>query len=86
MKYKVLELSIPELCSYIHIVTGRKPSYMSVKRWIIRSEIYAIANTAIKRGAHTVMSSYFGEYEETVTQELLRHLKTGDTKSVRSLL
>lgn len=86
VKYKALQLTVPELRSYIEIRTGRKPSSMSVKRWIDRSEIYVLSNVAKKNGASVVVASYFREYEDVVVNELVRHLKSGVTREVRSLV
>lgn len=86
VKYKVLELTIPELCEYIHIKTGRKPSHISISRWVTRTEIYAISREAIKKGAETVVSSFFREYEEQVINELLKNIKTSVSKESRSIV
>lgn len=86
LKYKVLELSIPELCEYIHLKTGRKPSYNSINRWIVRTEIYSLSKEAVKMGATTVKSEFFGIYEDNVIAELTRNIKSSVNRSPRSIL
>lgn len=73
LKYKVLGLSVPELCEYVHLKTGRKPSYNSINRWIVRTEIYSLAKEVTKQGVNTVRSEYFDIYEENVLKELVRN-------------
>lgn len=86
LKYKLYDLKIPELCEYIQIKTGRKPSYNSINRWIVRTEIYSISREAYKMGAKTVVSSFFGVYEENVKQELLKNMKFSATRTSRSIV
>lgn len=86
LKYKLLDYTIPELCEYIHFKTHRQPSYNSISRWIIRTEIYSIARDAVKMGATTADSSFFGIYEDNVLNELLKNMKYSDTKSSRSIV
>ncbi len=86
LKYKLLDLEVKELCDYIYIKTGRRLSHESVKRWIIRTEIYSQAKEAFKMGAETVVSSFFGEYEVHVQNELLRNLKSSARHIPRSIV
>jgi len=86
LKYKILDLNIMDLCEYIHLKTGRRPSYDSIRRWVIRTEIYSIAREAFKVGATTVTSSFFGVYEEYVVDELLRNMKSSANKGSRSIV
>ena len=81
LKYKRLGLSIPELCDYVHWKTGRKPSYNSISRWIVRTEIYSISREVVKMGACTVNSKFFGIYEQNVIDELVKNMKNSVTKS-----
>jgi hypothetical protein len=86
LKYKLLDLNITELCEYVYIKTGRKPSYNSISRWIIRTEIFSRALEARKMGANTVVSTFFGIYEEDVINEISRNMKAGLAKNSRSLV
>ncbi len=86
LKYKLLDLKTKELCDYIHIKTGRKPSHDSVKRWITRTEVYSQAREAFKMGATTVVSSFFNEYEDYVVNELLRNMKSSAKHKPRSIV
>ncbi len=86
LKYKLLDLRIAELCDYIFIRTGKRPSHKSVKRWIVRTEIYSRALEARKMGAITVTSSFFGEFEQAVVEELVRNMKSSGTMDSRSIV
>jgi hypothetical protein len=86
LKYKRLGLSIPELCDYVHFKTGRKPSYNAISRWVVRTEIYSISREAIKLGANSVNSNFFGIYEQNVINELFKNMKNSATKSSRSVV
>lgn len=86
LRYKLMDYTIPELVEYAHIKIGRRPSNKSIKRWIIRTEIYSMARDVMKLGGTTVVSSYFGKFEEEVINELTRGLKFGGTLNTRILL
>jgi len=86
LKYKVMGLSVPEVCEYVYIKTGRKPSYNSINRWIVRTEIYSISKEAFKMGAQIVKSDFFGIYEQNVINELVRNMKASVTKSSKSIV
>lgn len=86
LKYKVYGYSVSEVCDYVHVLTGRKPSYNSVSRWIVRTEIYSLALEARKMGAQTVVSSFFGIYAKNVEHELFKHMKSGVTTNSRSMV
>lgn len=86
LKYKVMSLSIPEICEYIYIKTGRRPSYNSISRWIVRTEIYSISKEAFKMGAMIVKSEFFGIYERNVIEELTRNIKSSVKKNPKSIV
>lgn len=86
LRYKLMDYNITELREYTHIKIGRRPSYKSIKRWIIRTEIYSMARDVLKLGGSTVTSSYFGKYEQEVINELTRGMRFSGTKKPRILL
>ncbi len=85
-RYKLLEYDIDGLCGYFVIKTGKKPSPTSIRRWILRAELYDRAQHAIEKGIKAVDSSFFGDFEEEVIKEATRHLKFGEAQDSRMLL
>ena len=86
LKYKLYGFSTRELVDYIHFKTGRKPSLISIERWVSRSEIYSIAKKAFKLNARVVQSYFFGKHEKQVIKELLKNMKSSATKNSRSIV
>lgn len=86
LRYKLQDYTIPELIEYTHIRTGRKPSYNSIDRWITRTEIYSRSIDAVKMGVTTVVSSFFGKYEQDVINEITRNMMFSGKQSSRSML
>lgn len=85
IKYKVMGLTTPELCEYIQIRTGRKPSTQTIRRWIVKTEIYSMSKGVREMGITTVMSSFFKEYENDVVEELLRNMKYSGTSKTSNM-
>jgi hypothetical protein len=85
-RYKLYDYTVEELCDYCHIKLKRRPSNKSIKRWIIRTEIYSKANDARKRGAFIVKSEFFGDLEGAVIKEVTHGLKYGKAVSARPLI
>ena len=75
-----------ELREYTHIKTGRRPSRNCINRWIIRTELYSMAQDVLKLGGFIVVSSYFGKYEKEVINELTRGMRFSGTQKPRILL
>lgn len=84
-RYRMLEYSIPELCELFYIKVGRPINKMSMDRWMFRGRIYTRAQEAIKKGALGVDSSFFGDLEERLVNELFDHVRDGFTSSIRVL-
>lgn len=74
-RHTLLSYSNDELCEYLHLKTGRKPKARSVKRWILKTEIYCLANHLVRMGVRVVSSDYFGEFEPFVIEELTRGIR-----------
>lgn len=75
-----------EMIEYFHLLTGRKPSFDSIGRWILRTKIYSISSPILKKGAIHVNTEIFGEYEDFVIKEVTKHLKSGASKSSKIVL
>ena len=86
LRYKLMDYNVSELCEYTHIKIGRRPSRKSIRRWIIRTELYSMARDVLKLGGTTVTSSYFGQYENEVIKELTRGMRFSGTQKPRILL
>lgn len=86
LKYKLLDLRTNELGDYVYIKTGKKLNNFTVRRWIIRTEIYSHAREAFKMGTHIVTSQFFGKWEEYVMDELLRNMKSSAHHRPRTIV
>ncbi len=75
-----------EMRDYLMIITGRKPSEGSISRWIIRTKIYTISAPIVKKGARHVNSEIFGEHEEYVIKEMVKHIKSGASKNPKAII
>ncbi len=84
-RYKLLEYSIPELCEVFYIKVGRPMKRKNMDEWMFRGNIYMLTYDKMKIGVEIVNSSFFGEYEQRVMKELLKHMKSGETRSVKTL-
>lgn len=74
-RYCLLQYTVPELCEFYQMKSGRKTSGQSMKRWILRTEIYCRAQLAIQKGAEVVVSDYFGEFEPFLIKEITRQMR-----------
>ena len=80
-RYKVLEYTVPELCEYMQIKTGSRFNERTMRRWVTRSELYHRAHPFVSRGVHTATTELFGEFEQDVINELMKHMKNDGAKS-----
>ncbi len=85
-RHTLLAYSNNELCEFIHFKTLRKPKSSSIRRWIIRTEIYCLANHAVRMGVRVVQSEYFGKFEREVIDELTKNMKFSGKLDSRSLV
>lgn len=83
---KHLEYTVQELCELYRIKTGKEMPDFSMRRWLWRTEIYNLAFPFIKKGAQTVVSEVFGEYEDELIKELTKHMRDGATKNSNILI
>jgi hypothetical protein len=84
-RYKLMNYSTSELCEYYKIKTKKEINNRVINRWVRRSEIYMIARQFTNKGAETVVSSVFGDYEQEVLDELLKQMRwggKGDSNSI----
>ena len=59
-RYKLMDYSVSDLCEYMKIKTGQEIIDMSMRRWLMRAEIYLRAKPFIEKGATTVTTEFFG--------------------------
>lgn len=74
-RYKLLDYSVKELCDFHEFKTGKKIPVQTISRWLWRAEIYAMTRPILKKGADTVVSSFFKEHEWRVVREITKNLK-----------
>ncbi len=84
-RYNLLDYSIPELCEVFYIKVGRPIKRQKMNNWIFKGKIYTLTRDKLKVGIQAVNSTFFGELEERVIKEALRHLRVGDIKKPRML-
>lgn len=84
-RYKFQEYTISELCEIYYIKVGKPIRQRSIRRWIFRMEVYIKTKPMIDKGAQAVNSSFFGELEQKVIDEVLKHIKSGDIKNTKIL-
>lgn len=85
-RHKLLGYTIPEMCEYYTIKTGRKTTSQSISRWVWRSEVYSKVQPVLKEGVRVVSSEFFGEHEEKVMKELLKNLKSSVQKNPKTVV
>jgi hypothetical protein len=74
------------LAGYFIYKTGKMISANSIRRWLIKTEIYCKANHIMLMGVRVVQSEYFGEYERFVLEEVLRNMKYSGTQDCRIMV
>jgi hypothetical protein len=85
-RYKIMDYSPKDLRDYLFIKHARNLEYTTLARWIVRSEIYTLTKPVLDKGGRTVVSSFFGEHEEYIMNELTKQLKNGASKTSRSII
>lgn len=80
------EFLISSICGYFTNKTGRKANTRSMKRWIVRTEIYCRAQHIIKMGVRVVDSSYFADFEDDLLEELTRSIRFNGKKDSRTIV
>ena len=86
LRHKVKDYTIEDVCEFFHIRVGFGISPDAIRKWITRSDIYAKALPAIKKGATTVNSNYFDNLEKEVLYEITRHMRFGEAKDSRNII
>ena len=69
-RYKALGYTIHDLCEFYELRTKKNIPKRAMRRWLYRTEIYWRAAPAIKKGAQSVLTEYFGDMEWFVINEL----------------
>ena len=85
-RHTLLGYSNSELCEYFQFKTGHRPKPKSIKRWIIRTEIYCLANHVARMGVRVVQSEYFRQFEKDVIYELTQNMRFNGNKESRSII
>lgn len=86
IKHRVYDFEFKELHEYAEFKCGKPISSKSLRRWILRTEVYSRAVDVIKHGGTTVTSSFFGNLEGFVLKELLKQMRFSGTQSSRSVI
>lgn len=86
LRHKIYDFTFNELHDYTLFKCKRQVSRKSLRRWILRTEVYSRARDVTKLGGTTVVSSYFGELEDFVLKELLKQMRFGGSKSSRTII
>lgn len=86
IKHKIYDFEFKELYEYAIFKCGKTISKKSLRRWILRTEVYSRARDVTKLGGTTVTSSYFGELEGFVLKELLKQMRFSGSKNSRSII
>lgn len=74
------------ICGYFTYKTGRRANARSLKRWLLRTEIYCRAQDVITKGARVVDSSYFGKFEQELLEELTKNMKYSGKQDSRTIV
>lgn len=74
------------LCGYFQYKTGRKPNRESIRRWIVRTEIFSRANHVMLMGTRVVDSTYFGKFEQELIKELTRNMLFSGKRDSHSIV
>jgi hypothetical protein len=74
------------LAGYFIYKTGKFISAISIRRWIIKTEIYCRANHIMLMGVRVCQSEYFGDYEKYVLEEVLKNMRFSGTQGSRIMV
>jgi len=85
-RYKLLDYSHTDIKDYLFIKFARNLSYPAIQRWVIRTEIYGIANPLVKKGVVHVNSEIFREWEQNVMDELFKMIKSGASTTSKTII
>lgn len=85
-RYILLEYDMDGLCGYFQYKTNRRPNARSLKRWIVRTQIYCRAQEIILMGVRVVDSSFFGKFEQDVIDELTKSMRFSNKSNSRTIV
>ena len=86
LRYKAKGYTGDDLRAFIFISFGRRLTASAILRWVLRSEIYSIANPLRKMGVTHVNTIIFNSYEDYVLNELVKPLKNGAKRNPKSII
>jgi hypothetical protein len=84
-RFKILGYTTKELQEYYELKTKKQISSKSVKRWILRTDIYSRTKPIIDMGCESLNSNFFDELEWFVVKELIKNLKFSVQQNVKTL-
>lgn len=85
-RYKLMDYTHADIKDYLFIKHMRNISYVSIGRWIVRTEIYSIANPLVQEGVKHVNSEIFRQFEQQLMNELVKELKSGVTTHSKTII
>ena len=85
-RHALLEYDMDGICGYFQYKTGRKPNRDSIRKWLVRTEIFSRANHVMLMGTRVVDSSYFGKFETELIKELSRNILFRQAKDSRIIV
>lgn len=74
-RHKLLQYTPKELAEYFEFKTKSSCDTKKIHRWILRTEVYSIANPILKKGAIHVNTIVFGKFEQFVIDELTKQMR-----------
>lgn len=74
------------LAGYFIYKTRKNISADSIRRWLIKTEIYCRANHIMLMGVRVVHSEYFAEYEPFLLEEILKNMKSSVAQDSRIMV
>lgn len=84
-RYKLLGYTFLEMRDLYRAKTGKDTDARTMKRWVFRTEVYSKANPLIEKGAESVVSSFFGEFEWALIEELTKNIKSSGNTNLKAL-
>ncbi len=72
-RYKLLGYTKDEAREYLSMILKVQIEPYSFNRWVERTEIYLIAQMALKEGVQQVNSNFFGKHRDFVEKETTKN-------------
>ncbi len=85
-RYQLLEYTQSDLRDYFFMKYGRRLSWNSLNKWIIKTEVYIVSRPVLERGAKVVNSDIFGKHEQYILEEVTRNLRFEGSSDSRIII